>query len=267
MQAQNPEVSGDKATTPAADLRLVSVEQLRKIHRELDACQKVIWLAGCRPRVPNGFDPAYVTGAQEQLQVIEGLIKKQPSAAEAIEPCGECIEGLQMIDPYDGGTFITCKRCSGRGFVAVCPTCRQGVPADSAHLLSEAIEVPRWTHEKPAAPGAYWVRGFRLGEPDSRPALVEVSRNEGGELLCNIHERNSNDETHQWSFVADCAERFEWFGPLQAGNPLQTEPYAWFWSHGSDSGVLSTRQDYEQHKSDYPGMTFTAVYALEVPHA
>lgn len=78
MQAQAPEVSSEKATT-AADLRLVSVEQLQKIHRELDACQKVIWLAGCRPRVPGGFDPAYVTGAQEQLKVIEELIKHQSS--------------------------------------------------------------------------------------------------------------------------------------------------------------------------------------------
>lgn len=74
MQVKPQEVSADKATTPAAELRLVTVEQLKKIHRELDACQKVIWLAGCRPRVPNGFDPAYVTGAQEQLQVIEGMI-------------------------------------------------------------------------------------------------------------------------------------------------------------------------------------------------
>ncbi|MEZ3136989.1 hypothetical protein ACBG90_20005 [Stutzerimonas kunmingensis] len=83
MQAQTPEVSAEQATTPAADLRLVSVEQLKKIHRELDACQKVIWLAGCRPRVPNGFDPAYVTGAQEQLKVIEALFASaQPDALD-----------------------------------------------------------------------------------------------------------------------------------------------------------------------------------------
>ncbi|RRV35573.1 hypothetical protein EGI94_00240 [Stutzerimonas stutzeri] len=83
MQAQTPEVSTEQATTPTADLRLVSVEQLKKIHRELDACQKVIWLAGCRPRVPNGFDPAYVTGAQEQLKVIEELLASaQPDALD-----------------------------------------------------------------------------------------------------------------------------------------------------------------------------------------
>ncbi|MFU6893279.1 hypothetical protein ACM76Q_10760 [Pseudomonas aeruginosa] len=83
MQVQTPEVGAEKATTAAADLRLVSVEQLKKIHRDLDACQKVIWLAGCRPRVPNGFDPAYVTGAQEQLKVIEDLLASaQPEALD-----------------------------------------------------------------------------------------------------------------------------------------------------------------------------------------
>lgn len=82
MQAQTPEVSTEQATTPAADLRLVSVEQLKKIHRELDACQKVIWLAGCGPR-GYGFDPSYVTGAQEQLKVIEELLASaQPDALD-----------------------------------------------------------------------------------------------------------------------------------------------------------------------------------------
>lgn len=149
MQVNPQEVSTEKATTAATELCLVSVEQLNKIHRELDACQKVIWLAGCGKR-GYGFDQAYVTGAQEQLKVIEGLIA-QPSG---------------------------------------------------------------WTKDKPTAPGAYWVRGYRLGEPDSRPALVEVTHNDDGKLLCNLHEHNSNDETHQWSLVADFAERFEWFGPL-----------------------------------------------------
>lgn len=43
------------------------------------------------------------------------------------------------------------------------------------------------------------------------------------------------------------------------------EPYAWFWSHGSNQGVLTLRQDYEQHKADYPGMKFTAVYTDPQP--
>lgn len=77
MQAQNPEVSTDKAIT-AAGMRLVSVDQLKKIHRDLDACQKVIWLAGCRPHVPSGFDPSYVYDAQERLKEIELLLPDQP---------------------------------------------------------------------------------------------------------------------------------------------------------------------------------------------
>ncbi|WP_313222017.1 hypothetical protein [Stutzerimonas nitrititolerans] len=78
MQVHTPEVSAEKATTPA-EHRIVSVEQLKKIHRDLDACQKVIWLAGCRPR-GYGFDPSYVTDAQERLKEIEALLEKQAPA-------------------------------------------------------------------------------------------------------------------------------------------------------------------------------------------
>jgi len=230
MQAEPKEVSADKATTPAAELRLVTVEQLNKIHRELDACQKVIWLRG-------GFDPAYVTDAQEQLKVIEALMENQAAATEALVPCGECHEGLRMIDPYDGGTFITCSRCNGRGMLTTCPTCFGAVPADRAHLLESEQAATQWTNNKPNEPGAYWVRGFRIGEPDSRPALVEVARNEEGELLCNVNEHNTNDETHQWSHVEDMADRFEWFGPLGVKTTREREL-----THALDLAVRSLDQ-------------------------
>lgn len=77
MQAHTPKVSAEKATTPD-ELRLVSVEQLKKIHRDLDACQKVIWLAGCGPR-GYGFDPSYVTDAQERLKEIEAALEEPPA--------------------------------------------------------------------------------------------------------------------------------------------------------------------------------------------
>ena len=95
MQAQTPEVSSEKATT-AVDLRLVSVEQLQKIHRDLDACQKVIWLAGCRPQVPNGFDPAYVSDAQARLKEIEALIDAAtiPSSERLMRSAYEAIKEL-----------------------------------------------------------------------------------------------------------------------------------------------------------------------------
>lgn len=54
----------------------VPVETLRRIHRDLDACQKVIWLAGCRPR-GYGFDPAYVSDAQDRLKEIDALLAKE----------------------------------------------------------------------------------------------------------------------------------------------------------------------------------------------
>lgn len=49
----------------------VTADWLKKVHRDLDACQKVIWLAGCRPRVPSGFDPAYCEDAQARLKEID----------------------------------------------------------------------------------------------------------------------------------------------------------------------------------------------------
>lgn len=124
MQVNPQEVSAEKATTAAADLRLVSVEQLQKIHRELDACQRVIWLAGCRPRVPGGFDPAYVTGAQEQLKVIEELLKQAedwPMLVEALAPP----QPKAQHAPTDAKrelTPITCEQIQEQMTGGGCPT-------------------------------------------------------------------------------------------------------------------------------------------------
>lgn len=43
------------------------------------------------------------------------------------------------------------------------------------------------------------------------------------------------------------------------------EPYAWFWTDGSDGGVITVRQDYEHHKAKYPRMTFSPVFAAPLP--
>jgi hypothetical protein len=90
----------------------------------------------------------------------------------------------------------------------------QEVSADKA--TTPGLQALQWTHAKPTVSGAYWVRGFRIGEPDSRPALVEVAIDEDGTLLCNMNDSNTNDQTREWSWVEDLAERFEWCGPLQA---------------------------------------------------
>lgn len=68
--------------TPDDQMQIaVSVGQLRAIHRDLDACQRVIWLAGVRPR-GYGFDPAYCTDAQARLNDIEALIESARGQTE-----------------------------------------------------------------------------------------------------------------------------------------------------------------------------------------
>lgn len=59
---------------------------------------------------------------------------------------------------------------------------------------------------RPNVPGIYKVSGFHLGHPEDF-AVVEVIE-QGGELLTNLHERNS--DRHSWSRVEDCNERFKW---------------------------------------------------------
>lgn len=60
----------------------VNADWLRKVHRDLDACQKVIWLAGCGSR-GYGFDPAYCEGAQARLREIDEQIARAKAARGA----------------------------------------------------------------------------------------------------------------------------------------------------------------------------------------
>ena len=60
----------------------VTADWLKKVHRDFDACQKVIWLAGCRPRVPGGFDPAYCEDAQARLKEIDVQIARAHGAGK-----------------------------------------------------------------------------------------------------------------------------------------------------------------------------------------
>ena len=57
--------------------RLVTTDWLKRIHRDLDACQKVIWanLRGC--------DPSYYEDAQERLREIDAMLSAAPAAPAA----------------------------------------------------------------------------------------------------------------------------------------------------------------------------------------
>lgn len=75
-----------------------------------------------------------------------------------------------------------------------------------------------WTTKQPTEPGAYYVRGFNLGAKHQYEALVEVRKHDG-ELVCNLHESNSEppgSRMSSWSFMSDMCEDFEWCGPLIA---------------------------------------------------
>lgn len=65
-----------------------------------------------------------------------------------------------------------------------------------------------WKKVRPESPGIYKVRGFHLGRPEAY-AVVEV-RIVDDELRSNLHERNSDHKTEDWSAISNHSENFEW---------------------------------------------------------
>jgi hypothetical protein len=62
---------------------------LKKWKRDLDACQKVIWLRG-------GFDPAYCKDAQDCIKEMDVLLVKPASADKSCGACGGCKDGCRL---------------------------------------------------------------------------------------------------------------------------------------------------------------------------
>jgi hypothetical protein len=76
----------------SGEWKLVPMAHLKKWHRDMDACQKVMWLRG-------GFDPAYCLDAQDCLKEMEGAL------VSPVPPAGGEVESLQsdwMDDGDDG---------------------------------------------------------------------------------------------------------------------------------------------------------------------
>ena len=180
MQAQTPEVSAEKATTPAEQvlrpangkarrylvkrcelhqlgsleessdcIGCVPIDDHNHLLNELFAEQRRnrALLANLRNSFPllddNGLDEAehhcewHIQQERKRLHaILDPQTAAQPQTFADSKPCDACIDGMVMIDPSDGGTFITCKKCNGFAVVAVCPTCRGDVPAARAHLLA-----------------------------------------------------------------------------------------------------------------------------------
>ena len=140
MQAEPKEVSADKATTPAEQALRPANGKARRFLVRLKDLNALGSLAEGEPGVclvpVADHDYVLTQLLAEQRRNRTLAHEAKPSRADALVPCGECLEGLQMIDPYDGGTFITCRRCNGRGMLTTCPTCFGAVPANREHLLA-----------------------------------------------------------------------------------------------------------------------------------
>lgn len=80
-----------------------------------------------------------------------------------------------------------------------------------------------WTDDKPARPGAYWVRGHRIELKCKVNALVEVREIEGV-ISCNLHRVNTNNRDREFFPVAQCSDRFQWCGPLVPAIPGSQAP-------------------------------------------
>ena len=74
--------------------RLVTTDWLKRIHRDLDACQKLIWanLRGC--------DPSYYEDAQERLREIDAMLTAAPAAPAADAGLVDMYSHLQKVTPY-----------------------------------------------------------------------------------------------------------------------------------------------------------------------
>lgn len=74
--------------------RLVTTDWLKRIHRDLDACQKLIWanLRGC--------DPSYYEDAQERLREIDAMLAAAPAAPAADAGIVDMYRHLQKVTPY-----------------------------------------------------------------------------------------------------------------------------------------------------------------------
>ncbi len=101
---------------------------------------------------------------------------------------------------------------------------------------------------------------------------VPPARLASGEAANDLVQRLRNTPNwlrESYGHWKDCVSSYD-RAPFEAADEIERlrasvegtdEPYAWFWTDGSDSGVLTMRQDFESHQRDYPNMRFTPVWS------
>jgi len=87
--------------------------------------------------------------------------------------------------------------------------------------------------------------------------MTTMTREEALTIVASIVREHSR-ECREPKPCQDCELEAEAIAALSA---QEQEPWGWEWVDGSDTGVVTLRQDYEKYKRDYPRMTFTALYA------
>ncbi|YCH23113.1 hypothetical protein M1D96_06310 [Pseudomonas sp. D1-3] len=117
LRAENEKWASDffKAVKSGADIeqKLADAQALlQRTHRDLDACQKVIWLAGVGTR-GYGFHPAYCEDAQARLTEIDAFLSATAQPAEVKPTVPECPPGHELvalpIDTDDSRPSGPCK--------------------------------------------------------------------------------------------------------------------------------------------------------------
>lgn len=138
MQAQTPEVSGEKATTPRYDTIVIRGAQGKSIPKEVDGGEVVAW--------SQGHSLAAMDALEEFVDNIAAGNCDQPD--HLTQGAAEAMDLMRR---------------------------RRDLGWDADEQSSEPVEASDgWTHEKPKVPGAYWVRGNLL-QADALVQVKEVS--------------------------------------------------------------------------------------------
>ncbi len=111
-----------------SDNVVISRALLTKIHRDLDACQKVIWLAG-------GFDPAYCLDAQECLKQIDPLLAPPAPKKPCAHDYNEFTYGTYCVkcgEPEPSAALAGERLCKGSALLGTaCGKCRRCLDAEN----------------------------------------------------------------------------------------------------------------------------------------
>lgn len=189
MQAQTPEVSTEKANTPAEQvLRPANGKARRYLVKQSDLHQLGGLAAGgdCVCLVPLG-DHDYL---------LNKLIAEQRSTRALAAT-------LRSSFPLFDDEGLDQERHH----------CEWSMQQDRKrlHAIIGGIEdgPSGWSNQKPTQPGAYWIRGNLL----QADALVQVQVVDGV-LWCNLHQVNTELRLDYGFTIEQLHQDFEWLGPL-----------------------------------------------------